>query len=99
WNHALVNTTNNYIAQTHLSEVILNKGRVDEAIGHLQEAVKLSDYPAAHYNLGYALATKGNWADAVVSFQAAIRARPDYPQAHSNLAVSLSELGRTDEAV
>ena len=99
WNHALANTSNNYIAQTHLGEVVLNKGRVDEAIGYLREAVRLSDYPTAHYSLGYALASKGEWAGAVVSFRAAIRTRPNYPQAHSNLAVSLSALGKTEEAI
>src|SRR5205085_7271733 len=99
WKQALANTSNNYIAHTHLGDVLVNKGRLDEAIAHLRQALEISDYPTAHYNLGYALASKGDWADAIISFQTAIRVRPNYPQAHSNLAVSLSKFGRTDEAL
>ena len=99
WNHTLANTSNNYIAQTHLGDVLINQGRLDEAITHLRQALVISNYPVAHFNLGYALASKGNWADATDSFQAAIRFRPNYSQAHGNLAVSLSKLGRTDEAM
>jgi protein O-mannosyl-transferase len=99
WNRALANTSNNYVAKTHLADVLVKKGRLNEAISHLREALKISDYPTAHYNLGYALASKDNWADAIASFRAAIRVRPNYPQAHSNLAVSLSKMGRTEEAL
>jgi tetratricopeptide (TPR) repeat protein len=99
WNHTLASTSNNYVAQTHLGDVLINEGRLDEAIIHLRQALAISNYPVTHYLLGYALARKGNWADATASFQAAIRFRPNYSQAHGNLAVSLSKLGRTDEAV
>jgi protein O-mannosyl-transferase len=99
WNQALAHTSNNYVAHTHLADALMKRGRLDEAIAHLRQALEISDYPTAHYNLGYALASKGNWADAIVSFQAAIRFRPNYSQAHSNLAVSLSKLGRSDEAL
>ena len=99
WKHALANTTDNYIAQTHLGEVLLNKDRVDEAAGYLREAAKISNYPTAHYTFGCALARQNNWSAAIDSFQSAIRIRPGYPEAHSNLAVGLWKLGRTDEAI
>jgi tetratricopeptide (TPR) repeat protein len=98
WKHALANTSNNFIAQTHLGDALAKKGQMDEAIAHLREALAISNYPVAHYTLGYALASKGNWADAIVSFQAAIRFRPNFAEAHSNLGVSLAKLGRTEEA-
>jgi protein O-mannosyl-transferase len=99
WNHALANTSKNFIAQTHLGDVLINQGRLDEAITQLRQALLVTNYPLAHFNLGYALALKGNWAEATDSFQAAIRFRPNYSEAHGNLAVSLSKLGRTDEAM
>ncbi len=99
WNQTLANTSNNYVAHTHLADALIQRERLDEAIAHLRQALAVSDYPTAHYNLGCALAKKGNWADAIASFQAAIRVRPNYSQAHSNLAVSLSKLGRSDEAL
>jgi protein O-mannosyl-transferase len=108
WNQTLDHTSNNYIAYNNLGRAVMQKGRLDEAVDHFRKAIEISDYPAAHhnlgyasahYNLGYALARKGNWADAIVSFQTAIRVRPNYSEAHSNLAFSLSKLGRTDEAL
>lgn len=99
WTHALANTSNNFIAHTHLGNELINKGRLDEAITHLRQALATTNYPLTHFNLGYALAKKGNWAEATDSFRAAIRFRPSYSQAHANLAVSLSRLGKTDEAV
>ena len=99
WNHALANTSNNFIAHTHLGDVLIHKGRLDEAISHLRQALSISNYPVAHFNLGYALASKRNWAEAIESFKASIRFRPNYSQAHANLAVSLSKLGQTNDAV
>ena len=99
WNQALRNTSNNYIAQTHLADVLIQQGHLDRAIVLLQDALTVSDYPTAHYNLGYALAKKGDWEAAINSFRAAIRTRPNYSQAHSNLGVSLSKLGETDDAI
>jgi len=99
WTHALANTSNNFVAQTHLGDVMVNEGQLDEAIRHLRQALAVSNYPPAHFNLGYALAKKGKWAEAAASFQAAIRFRPNYSQAHANLAISLSKVGQTEEAV
>ncbi len=99
WHQALRHTSNNYIAKTHLADVMIQQGRLDDAITLLREALTVSDYPTAHYNLGFALASQGNWEAAIDSFHAAIRTRPNYSQAHSNLGVSLSKLGKTDDAV
>ena len=100
WRHSLAVTSNNHIAENNLGNDLMKKGRLDEAIVHLRDALGiLKDYPEAHNNLGYALANKGNWAEAIPSYQEAIRRRPDYPKAHNNLAISLAETGKTDEAV
>jgi len=101
WNRALVNTSNNYIAETNLGNALAKKeGRLDEAALHCRKALELRpNYPEAHNYLGYVLARQENWADAINSFHAALQSRPDYAEAHSNLAISLSQLGRTDEAL
>jgi tetratricopeptide (TPR) repeat protein len=82
-----------------LGDALIKAGHFDEAAVHLRQAIEINDYYTAHQNLGYALASKGEWADAIPSFRAAIRLRPNYPQAYTNLGVSLSKLGRTDEAL
>jgi Flp pilus assembly protein TadD len=41
--------------------------------------------PKAQYNLGIALASKGDVEDAVVHFKSALRLRPDFAGARDNL--------------
>jgi tetratricopeptide (TPR) repeat protein len=53
----------------------------------------------AHYNLGYALAKRGEAAEAAAEYREALRILPDYTLAHGNLANALSSLGRLDEAI
>ena len=100
WNQALVNTTNNHIAESNLGDVLNKKGQWDQAELHLRKAIQIyPDYPEANNNLGYALANKGNWKDAMVSYRAALKVRPNYVKAHNNLGIALSEQGKTDEAL
>ena len=53
------------------------RGRFDEAITHLQQALKIKpDYAEAHNNLGNALAGQGKIAAAVVQWREAVRLQP-----------------------
>jgi Flp pilus assembly protein TadD len=52
-----------------------------------------------HNNLGVVLAREGSPAEAVASYEAALRLRPRYAEAHSNLGVALMALGRHEEAI
>jgi tetratricopeptide (TPR) repeat protein len=100
WNRTFVNTSNNYVAHNNLGGTLIKKGRVDEAVVHLQKALEIRpDYADAYTNLGHASATKREWADAATSYRAAIRLWPNYAKAHNSLAVSLAALGQTDEAI
>ena len=54
------------------------QGRFDEAITHLQHALKIKPYDAeAHYNLGMALNGQGKIAAAVVQWREAVRLQPN----------------------
>jgi tetratricopeptide (TPR) repeat protein len=53
----------------------------------------------AHYNLGNALARRGQLDAAIVSFRQAVRIKPDYTEAHNNLGTALLQKGQLDEAV
>lgn len=57
------------------------------------------DEPAPHNSLGHVLAAKGQLAEAIEHYRAALRVRPNYENAHNNLALALSQLGRLDEAI
>jgi tetratricopeptide (TPR) repeat protein len=101
WTREVANDPNNHIAHDNLGMVLMKKEeRLDEALIQFRKALEIApDFPSAHNNLGYIIASKGNWAEAIASFETAIRLRPNFPQAHGNLAVSLSKLGRTDQAL
>ena len=51
-----------------------------------------------HYGLGNELSKSRRFADAVESFEAAIRVKHNYTAAYRQLGKSLEELGRKDEA-
>jgi len=53
----------------------------------------------AHYNLGNALALKGNLAEAIAHYNQALRISPNYPEAHNNLGNALALRGSLDEAI
>jgi tetratricopeptide (TPR) repeat protein len=60
--------------------------------------VTTSNY-LAHYNLGNALALKGNLAEAIAQYNQALRISPNYPEAHNNLGNALALRGSLDEAI
>ena len=61
-------------------------------------AVTENNYPA-HNNLGHALLEKGNYAEAIPHFLAALRVNPDRVEVHNNLGSALASLGKNDEAI
>ena len=99
--HALKVTVNNDVAHNNLGNALYNQqGRIDEAISHFQEAIRLKpDHADAHNNLGLAFAKKGQTDEAIRQYQEAIRLKPDYADAHNNLGAALVEKGQIDEAI
>jgi len=98
--HTLAVTDDNSLVQTDLGLAVLYKGKIDEAISHLQDAARLK--PAAaevHVNLGFAYLNKGQIDEAISQFQEAIRLKPNYANAHSDLGDALLNNGQTDEAI
>jgi tetratricopeptide (TPR) repeat protein len=74
--------------------------RLDEAIPHFQRSLELNPASApTQYNLGYALALRGEREEATKRFREALRLDPDYAQAHNNLAAMLQLDGRFEEAL
>jgi Tfp pilus assembly protein PilF len=101
WNHTLAVTFNNPLAHNNLGNALMHKqGGLDEAIVHLQKALEIRpNYPDASNNLGYALASKGRYAEAMDLFRTTLQLRPGYAKAHNNLAITLAQLGKTSEAI
>ncbi|MBI1292972.1 tetratricopeptide repeat protein [bacterium] len=53
----------------------------------------------AHNNLGFALTERGQFAEAMPHFEAAIRLKPNYEEAYNNLGYALLELERPADAI
>ncbi len=100
WTHTLECTDDNCIAHNYLGNVLVGQGRVDEAIAHYREALRIDPaYVGAHSNLGNVLAGQG-WADeAIAQYREALQLDPTYAVAHNNLGNSLAGQGKADEAI
>ncbi len=75
-------------------------GRLDEAIEFLQRAILLDPtLPELSFNLGNALAQKGDWDRAISAYRRALELRPDYPGALFNLGNALLSVGQIEGAI
>lgn len=90
---------NNANVHGSLAASYLKVGRVNGALVHLREAIRLGlDDAFIRYNLGTALATKRDFVEATVHYREAVRLDPDYAEAHNNLGVTLQAQGLPDDA-
>jgi tetratricopeptide (TPR) repeat protein len=97
---ALAVTSENSFAHNNLGVALMNEGKLDEALAHYQESVRIDgDRFNPRFNLGRALARKGRLDEAVAEYSQAIRLKPDYADAYSELCAALARLLRGDEAV
>ena len=100
WGRALAVTEGNFRAHAGMAEVRARQNRIDEAIAHYAEAVRLApDEAEWHVNLGLLLVRKGEIARAAESFDRAVRLRPQDAESYNNLGAMLARLSRTTEAI
>ena len=84
----------------NLGVTLMRLGKVQEAIGHYEQAVRLKpDYADAHDNLGVALEQAGRGQEAIGHYEQALRIKPDYADAHYNLGNALLRAGKVPEAI
>ncbi len=90
-----------WLAHNNLANLLLATGRRDEAITHLQEALRLNpDFAEAHLTMGNALLDiPGRLGDALAEYRTAARLAPDSERAHTNLGNALLRAGQTREAI
>jgi tetratricopeptide (TPR) repeat protein len=91
-----------WLAESNLgSELLKVPGRAEEAVPHLEAALRLKpDLPEAHNNLGLILSDNPQrLPQAIAEFEAALLIKPNYAEAHNNLGSALSDAGRREEAI
>ena len=81
------------------SELTAPTGRLDQAVGHLQAALRLNPrYADAHNSLGVAMKQKGRLDEAATHYEEAIRLRPEFAAAHNNLGAVRYLQDKLDQA-
>jgi tetratricopeptide (TPR) repeat protein len=100
WRDTLAKNPACWLAYNNLGNVLLQKGRVGEAIIQIKMALAIKPGLAeGYYNLGDALVQKGQMDEAMADYQKAIEIKPDYAAAHSDLGYALLQKGQTNEAL
>ena len=86
FDHALQVTTDNYVAHNNFGNILLEQGKLDEALIHFRKAAALKPENARfHRNIGLVLLRQGKSGEAAEAFLKAIRLDPRYGQAYFSL--------------
>ena len=100
WEDVLAKRPDNARAQNNLGRALYQQGRIDAAIAHYRESVRLDPGDAhTHYNLGLALIRVGRPGDAVAPLTAAVQLLPYFASAQLNLGIVLTQLDRAEVAL
>jgi len=100
WRTTLARNPECWMAHTNLGLVLLQQGKLDNAIAHYRSALQMQpDSWDAEYNLGTALVAKGQVDEAILHCERAVGMRPTDPDAQVSLGNALFAKGRIDEAI
>jgi len=98
--HALKATRGNWLAQYNLGVDLKRAGRVQEAVGHYEQALLIRpDFAEAHSNLGAALEQLGQVQEAIDHYERALQLKPKLAVAHYDLGVALERTGKRQKAI
>ena len=89
-----------WMAHNNLALALDAADRTEEAVPHLETAIRLKpDFAPAYNNLGYDLLRLGRTVEAVTRLERAVQLQPDYAVAHRNLGLAYLTLGRPADAI
>jgi len=100
WRDTVTKNPDAWVAQNNLGNALLLEDRIEEAIGHYEQALRINpDMADTHNNLGFALLQAGKAEDAIRHLEQALLLKPDYAEAHYNLGNALLRVGKVSEAM
>jgi tetratricopeptide (TPR) repeat protein len=87
-------------AHTHLGMALFAEGKIEEAIDHYNEAIRVKPgYLFAYDNRGTAYATRGQYQLAIKDFSEVIRVKPDFALGYVNRGTAYATLGQYQLAI
>jgi tetratricopeptide (TPR) repeat protein len=99
WSDTVQKNPAAWMAQNGFASVLMQKGRVREALPHLERALKMKpDSFETQDNLGYAATLLGRIEESLPYFSRAVEIEPNRVEPHHNLGKTLLLLGRLEEA-
>jgi tetratricopeptide (TPR) repeat protein len=100
YEHTLNMTSSNPLIQSNMGLALAAQGKMDQALAHYAEALRLKpDLADTHNNLGMALAAQGKMDQAMAQYAEALRLKPGLAGAHNNLGLALAGQGKMDQAM
>jgi tetratricopeptide (TPR) repeat protein len=99
WEDVLNKSPRKARAQMAVGWIASNRGELEKARRHLEEAVRLDgDYGMAWNNLGLVAQRLGDWTAAERAYDEALRLHPYEAVLHLNRGLARRQLGRSREA-
>jgi protein O-mannosyl-transferase len=99
FDHALAVTHDNLVAHEKLGELLMLEGKLQLAIPHFEEALRIQpDFADANVNLAIVLTAMGRCDEALGRFRAGLRSGGT-ANGHTYYGLALAKLGRLDEAI
>lgn len=100
WRDTISKNPGAWMAHCNLGFLLASRGRLDEAVSHYNEALRLKpDDAKTLYDLGVALDAQGKSDEALICFRRAVEAKPSDPTAQFDLALSLQSHGDLSQAI
>jgi tetratricopeptide (TPR) repeat protein len=100
WEDVVSKSPNKARGHNNLGYIYIYDNMMDNAIHHLQTAVRLRPlYPEAHNNLGIAYKSQGMTEKAIKHYRLALMMKPEFPEAINNLGIAYKSQGMLKEAI
>ena len=87
WTHAFECVPNNSLAHNSIGNALSQQGKVEQAMAHYREAIRIKpSYAEAHNDLAILLTAQGQVREAIAEFEMALRLAPSDLAVENNLA-------------